>query len=718
MGSDEFGIAFVLTDNDPFFCLDLDDCLNKPGALKPAFFDLVDLFKDSAIEISQSKRGLHVWGKYTDVPTHKSVYAGKGIRAELYTGKRFICLTGRIWLNGTGTVSHDATEALKTAIHTYFSNTTDDSETATSGWTTQPHPEWSGYTDDDELIDAAIRSRSKKNIFAGKCSFSDLWHARVDALAREFPPQKSMDFFNASSADAALAQHLAFWTGADCARMERLIRASGLLRDKWDTRDDYLPRTILNACARQKEFHNKKLAQKPNTVIEQDPSLCPRDTYLDTEGVRAKFKEYVYILDTNQVLTPNGQLIAPEQFRNWNGNCSYPLDNNNAQRTSNAWKAFIESQCFSPIKVESTCFFPKFGFRDVIIVNDQRSINLWKPPNVRRIKGDAFLFYDLLDRMYPSKSDQAIILAYFAACVQYPGEKFTWAMFLQGTEGGGKSQLLKFLAHAVGSRYVHQTRAHELGNRFNDWLYGTLLILVEDINVANNPEVWEVMKTMITSATQEIEPKHGKKLTKNVCCNLVFTSNHKNGVPKTDSGRRYAPFFAAQQCPKDLVWSGMDGAYFDRLARFMDEDGMAIVAEELHTYRIPDHLNPALGLRRAPITTSTQEAIAESRNPAEQDAAEAIAEGLIGFRGGWVSTFALGELLAKKGYNRISQNRKNEMLVSLGYVKHPHLKDGRPDNPIAPDGGKPRLYCTVDHPTLGLESRVAICENYTAAQKI
>ena len=45
----------------------------------------------------------------------------------------------------------------------------------------------------------------------------------------------------------ALCAHLAWWTGKDCERMARLLRASGLARDKHD-REDYLQRTILRAC--------------------------------------------------------------------------------------------------------------------------------------------------------------------------------------------------------------------------------------------------------------------------------------------------------------------------------------------------------------------------------------------------------------------------------------------------------------------------------------
>lgn len=55
-----------------------------------------------------------------------------------------------------------------------------------------------------------------------------------------------------SNADQALANMLAFWTGRDAARMDRLFRGSALLRPKWDERrgdQTYGARTVATAIA-------------------------------------------------------------------------------------------------------------------------------------------------------------------------------------------------------------------------------------------------------------------------------------------------------------------------------------------------------------------------------------------------------------------------------------------------------------------------------------
>jgi len=71
--------------------------------------------------------------------------------------------------------------------------------------------------DDAELLE---RARSASN----GAKFSALWSGDRSGYASH------------SEADQALCNLLAFWTGADAARIDHLFRASGLYREKWDRR--------------------------------------------------------------------------------------------------------------------------------------------------------------------------------------------------------------------------------------------------------------------------------------------------------------------------------------------------------------------------------------------------------------------------------------------------------------------------------------------------
>jgi hypothetical protein len=197
----------------------------------------------------------------------------------------------------------------------------------------------------------------------------------------------------------------------------------------------------------------------------------------------------------------------------------------------------------------------------------------------------------------------------------------------------------------------------------------------------------------------------------------MINSNHKDGLRKHANDRRVAPFYTAQQNASDLRRDKMDGDYFGKLYAWLKNGGYAIVSELLHTMPIADEYNPATGCQRAPITTSTPEAIAMGLGSVEQEIAEAIEQGLPGFAGGWVSSMALDSLLERKRAEKlIPRNKRRDLLVNLGYDWHPALDDGRVNNVTLPDGGKPRLFIRGGHPAASITSPAEVQRAYTDAQ--
>lgn len=230
-------LAFCFSERDPFFFLDIDGALNADGQWSPLAQDLMRRMHGCAVEVSSSGRGLHIFGLGT-VDSHSNRRDDLGL--EFYTRDRFVALTGNM-LTPDGSVFHAPPE-LPALVAEYFPPS---QHQAATDWTDGPCEGWAGPTDDAELVRRASRHVSAAAAFAGKASFADLWAGNAEALAHAFP--SSTGPYDASSADAALCAHLAWWTGKDCERMARLLRASGLARDKHD-REDYMQRTILRAC--------------------------------------------------------------------------------------------------------------------------------------------------------------------------------------------------------------------------------------------------------------------------------------------------------------------------------------------------------------------------------------------------------------------------------------------------------------------------------------
>ena len=726
------GVGFVLTEHDPFWFLDIDSALAN-GQWSPLATQLVQQLDGAAVEVSTSGKGLHILGTLPAEPLPPFKCVGKpGLGLEFYTSGRFVALCGT---GARGSVSH-APAGLAQVLAQVLDVRADSGQTAE--WTAAPVPEWSGPADDAELIERACRSRSAGAEFGGHASFSDLWTGNVAALATSWPDSSGgAKPYDASRADASLAQHLAFWTGNDCERMSRLMRQSALARDKWD-RDDYFQATVLGACARQATWCGARPAdpdpQMAEPVVPTAPSSLrdgPEERvgyqFLGLEQQRGYFAGCVYVRRPHGILTPTSGLMKPDQFKAQYSGYMFALDSRNFKITRNAWEAFVDNQGLRWPRADDMVFRPDLAPGALVESGGDIYANCWRPVDVPRVAGDPSRFLRHVELLLPVARDREILLDYMAAIVQHLGVKFQWAPLLQGVQGNGKTLLSRVVAYAVGDKYSFFPKAREIADKFNDWLYGTVFIGVEDIYVPeSSQEVLEELKPMITGDRQQIQGKGEKKITANVCCNFILNSNHKNALKKTRDDRRFAVFYTAQQSASDLKRDGMDGDYFPDLYDWLkgagryhgQPAGYAIVAEYLATRPIAAENNPAGAAHRAPVTSSTEEAITQSLGSVEQEILEAIDAGRPGFAGGWVSSTALARLLDELRAARfIPPNKRRELMETLGYTRHPALPDGRLPLIAAPDMARPRLYIRDGHIHSNLETAQAIAEAYSAAQQ-
>jgi putative DNA primase/helicase len=216
-------IGFVFTAGDPYTGIDFDQCYGADGRVDAEVARMVrDL--DSYTERSISGKGLHVIVRGNLPPGGRR----KG-NVEMYDRSRFFVLTGdalpgKLWvcdrqaelsalhaavfgqtwvaLSPAGEGRAEAAGAL--AVVGMLEATTESAEEQTGR----------GLSD-DELLAHAFKA-------ANGAGFGLLWRGETSRYASQ------------SEADLALACHLAFWTGGDAVRMDRLFRRSGLHRAKWD----------------------------------------------------------------------------------------------------------------------------------------------------------------------------------------------------------------------------------------------------------------------------------------------------------------------------------------------------------------------------------------------------------------------------------------------------------------------------------------------------
>lgn len=687
-------IGFVFTSSDPYWFTDIDHCI-VDGQINPIGQQLLDTFKGAYVETSTGGDGLHIFGR-GEVPDHAKKNKEYGI--EFYNDKRFVLLTGT---NATGSWDIDWTPQIAWLVNTYFPPKVVE---AGDEWRDTPVPEWNGPEDDDVLIGKICSTKgSAAQAFGGKATVSDLFTGNVEALAKAYPAIGE-GHYDGSSADAALASHLSFWTGKNHERINRIMRRSALVRDKWDHHKSYMPMTITNAVSGCRDVYQAIRQDKPTPttvtpIPESDTSTAQvvqrtGSQFMSTFQQAEYFKDCVYVVRSHGVLTPNGTIMSPEVFKASYAGYTFALDATNDKTTTNPWDAFINNQAITFPRVDGVCFRPKELPRAIIREEGLTMINSYAPITVKRMTGDPAPFLNLVHKLLPNKHDRDIVLAFMAAMVQHVGIKFQWCPILQGGEGNGKTLLFRVVERAIGSRFTHYPNFSD-GNalKFNGWIEGKLAVFVEEVFVSDRREVTEPLKVFVTNERLEIQHKGGNQFTGDNFANIMMATNHKDAMKLTLDQRRYFMVFTAQQTEADLIRDGMDGRYFRELYEWLRGDGFAIMAEYLATYDIPDELNPAVNSTRAPKSSSIHDIVRSSLGNVEQHILESVEEDRQGFRGGYISSKCLNDLLVSlKLDNKISPYKRKAILESLGYVRHPWLRKGRVDNTIGAEGMKSILY--------------------------
>lgn len=683
-------IAFVFSDRDPFWFIDLDEAWDGAN-WSPLAQWCIGFFPGCAVEISYSGSGLHLFGvgSFSLPADHGCKNIKLGV--ELYTRGRFCALTGT---QKAGNAWIDYSDRLA-AFVVGAALTPREHVLAVDEEGSGPDPRYTGPADDDELVRLMCASQgSLKSIFGAACHPRDLWEANRPALEAAFRPGSRRDdglLFDWSSADASLMWHLAFWTGHDQARMARLFEKSKLYRPgKYEGKGAYRLPLVIAQGLRNAGVYDRPapgLAVVPVAPGAVAPSGAERGgrSTMDLTKQVDHFTGCVYVQAAHAVMVPDGRLMRPVVFNASYGGFSFQMQHDGGRPTHEAFKAFTENRMMKFPSASDVCFRPDRKPGEMIT----GEVNTWVPPVIETASGDISPFLNHIMKMIPDQNDRRILFAYMQSLARNPGRKFQWAPVVQGVEGNGKSLLIRVLTYAVGQKYSHLPKASQITEKYNSWIEGRLFIGVEEIKVADRREVLEDLKDSVTNDWVEVRGMHQDKRMVNNFTNWLFCSNHKDAIPINADQRRYSIFFTAQQYVTDLKPVGFTNAYFVELYRWLREGGgyQAVAHWLRHAPIEATEYDPAGICQRAPATSSTIEAINVSLGRVEQEILEAVENKEPGFRDDWLSSLALATLLEKKGIRDLSRRKKGEILKSLGYDKV-----DRSTKIIMEEGGQPYLY--------------------------
>jgi len=246
-------IGFVLSDDDPYFVMDLDGVIDRDtGEIHAAAGEVIHAL-NSYTEISCSDTGVHVIG-HGAKPEYAGCRSNKlGFDIEIYDSVRFVVMTGRRMTDALG--PRDRQDELLSLCRKLWRK----SEKLYSRRPTHPAPVG---LEDQDLLGRARRSSTG-------AKFRRLYDAGDTA-----------GYASASEADFSLLNMLIFWTAGERDQIMRLFEASALYRGKEKHRD-YVHRSVDNALGSYVGSFYKPRRVKKARQEEPSAQADPLTPYLE-----------------------------------------------------------------------------------------------------------------------------------------------------------------------------------------------------------------------------------------------------------------------------------------------------------------------------------------------------------------------------------------------------------------------------------------------------
>lgn len=539
------GIGFVFTANDPFGFIDLDDCRDATGGWKPHAQAIINGLP-GAWEASQSGKGLHGIGYVSDkarLIAKRRKWSDGGNRYECYTLGRFVAFGGIEW---TGTIGTDWTDALAS----WLPDADQGADAANVAWIDQPRPDYDGPTDDDELITRLLASRPPLTTLGKAPAPASLWNADAWQLGQFFPDDGGQDRpFDHSSADLALANLLAWWTGCNPARMERLFNRSALARG--DARKTRL--AISKAIADPaRSYFSRAQRQRDDERIGDD---LQTEALPDIMTLDEALNDLIFIGDGSQVVSRatkrvrkfNDAVHEHAASKHYIDTGKIDDDGRPILKAASVMKLWLENP--KRLSVDTITWAPgdpEFCHAPERLQAGDRAYNLWTPPRmmVPPTNWQEWIapFLQHVAYLVPIEAERARFLRWIAHIFQRPGElPHTCYLMIATQTGIGRGTLASILTRALRGYVAANMNVDALFGGFNGRISQKLLATVDEVREGNSINRYtkaEALKSKITEETRSLNPKYGAQSVEKNCCRWLMLSNHLDALPIDNSDRR------------------------------------------------------------------------------------------------------------------------------------------------------------------------------------
>lgn len=353
-----------------------------------------------------------------------------------------------------------------------------------------------------------------------------------------------------------------------------------------------------------------------------------------SEPLQRMFDRYVWVERLKRVCdTKSGDLLDREQF---NVRMAHIGDPSDAKKCG--WAAMLRD--FRNVTaVKGVTYRPGKG----LYVDEElpgltgKCVNTWTdpglvlppPPTDEAVRP----WLEHVAFCVPDEQERETVLSWLAWVAQHPGEKPNWALVIGSTvEGLGKDLMMDPVREALGPANVREIGPEDLGSGYSDYLVGTRLLIVEEMELNERKATMNRLKPLIAAPpyTLRVNVKFQPQYEVPNIIAAVFFTNMENALAINRQARRYF-----------VTWNDAqprDASYYEGLVDWYASGGALKAASWLMHRDVSEF--KAKG--RAPDTAAKENMRLETRSLLD----ELIEDGLADGEGPFAHRlFALSEVL-------------------------------------------------------------------------
>lgn len=291
----------------------------------------------------------------------------------------------------------------------------------------------------------------------------------------------------------------------------------------------------------------------------------------------AMFNRFVWVQRLARVAdTKTGDLLGRDQFNVLNRHIGPPTETKAC-----AW-AVLTSSVNRLQMAQAVTYRPGAGrFVDEDLPGlTGRCVNLWRPtlvdiPAVARYE-DVAKWLEHVAFVLPNEQERETVLDWLSWIIQNPGEKPNWAVVMgSSAEGLGKDLTLEPVRVALGAANVREIDADDLASGYSDYLAGTRLLIVEEMQMHERKAMMNRLKPLIAAPphTLRVNVKFQPQYEIPNLIATIFFTNMENALAISAKDRRYFVTWNEAQPKPDT--------YYTELVAWFDAGGAAHAARWL-----------------------------------------------------------------------------------------------------------------------------------------